>query len=639
MSRVFLVQESALRRQVVLKVLSPELSEGLSAERFAREILLLARLQHPNIVPILTAGTADGLPWYTMPFIQGQSLRARLDAGRKLPQQEALGILRDVARALSYAHSLGVVHRDIKPENILLSHDAAVVADFGVAKAMAAAMRPGLSAARTTLTQSGTALGTPAYMAPEQASGDPAVDHRADLYAWGLLAYEMLSGAHPFGGRASVQAMVTAHLVEQPRPLRAVAPEVSAETATLVMQCLAKNPADRPADARALLLGGSGEGPVVRRSRRRAVVLAGLLLTAAAAAAVIVLAPSREASAPPTGAVPATKEAAFDAYLRGKVRVGSESREGNDSAIAVLRLAVAGDPSLAAAHATLARAYAIKAFYFAPDSLKKQLTEEAEVSLQRAFALDRQLPEAYQARGLLLWTPTRRFPHEEAVQAYRQALALDSTLDEAHHQIALVYLHVGLFDQAETEIVKALALNPGNTLARFRRGVIALYRGDYDRAREVFVSTPLELNPSLWAFQMATALFRLGREPEATDLIDRFLRESPQDEGGVGHSVRAMMLAKAGNREEAEAAIARSVELGRGFGHFHHTAYNIASAYALLGNRAKALEWLQSAAETGFPCYPLFLQDKLLDGIRRDPAFLQFMAGLKRDWEGRKRSL
>jgi tetratricopeptide (TPR) repeat protein len=405
------------------------------------------------------------------------------------------------------------------------------------------------------------------------------------------------------------------------------------------MQCLAKNPADRPVDARALLLGGSGAAPVVRRSQRRAVVLAGLLLTIAAAAAVIVLAPPREPTAPPAGAVPATKEAAFDAYLRGKVRVGSESREGNDSAIAVLRLAVAGDPSLAAAHAALARAYAIKAFYFAPDSLKKQLTEEAEVALQRALALDRQLPEAYQVRGLLLWTPARRFPHEEAVQAYRQALALDSTLDEAHHQIALVYLHVGLFDQAETEIAKALALNPGNTLARFRRGVIALYRGDYDRAREVFVSTPLELNPSLWAFQMATALFRLGREPEATDLIDRFLRESPQDEGGVGHSVRAMMLAKAGNREEAEAAIARSVELGRGFGHFHHTAYNISSAYALLGNRAKALEWLQNAAETGFPCYPLFLQDKLLDGIRRDPGFMQFMARLKRDWEERKRSL
>ena len=152
-------------------------------------------------------------------------------------------------------------------------------------------------------------------------------------------------------------------------------------------------------------------------------------------------------------------------------------------------------------------------------------------------------------------------------------------------------------------------------------------------------STPLERNPTLWAFQEATVLFRLGRDAEAAALIDKFLRDFPQDEGGVGYSVRAMMLAKAGRRSEAEASIAKSIELGRNFGHFHHSAYNIASAYALLGMNDKAATWLQDAADNGFPCYPLFSSDSQLDGLRRDVRFATMFASLKREWDARMRSL
>lgn len=185
------------------------------------------------------------------------------------------------------------------------------------------------------------------------------------------------------------------------------------------------------------------------------------------------------------------------------------------------------------------------------------------------------------------------------------------------------------------EVDTALTINPPHTLTRFRLGVIALYRGDYTRAYAVFNSTPLGSNPALWAFQLATAQFRLGREREASALIEKYLRNYPRDEGGVGHSVRAMMLAKAGRRAQAEAEIARAVELGRGFGHFHHTAYNIASAYALMGDEPRAVRWLQSAADDGFPCYPLFAADTQLDGLRSDPAFIAMMASLKRDWTER----
>ena len=249
MSRVFVADETRLNRKVVVKVLSPELAAGVSAARFEQEIKLAASLQQANIVPLLNAGETDGLPFYMMPFVDGLTLRAGLEAGGAMPVAEVVSVLRDVARALAYAHERGVVHRDIKPENVLLSGDAAVVADFGIAKA--------LSAARThtpgeTLTQAGTSLGTPKYMAPEQASGDPATDHRADLYALGCVAYEMLAGAPPFSGR-SVHQLFAAHMSEAPMQIGAKRADTPPALAALVMRCLEKDPSRRPQSAREIL--------------------------------------------------------------------------------------------------------------------------------------------------------------------------------------------------------------------------------------------------------------------------------------------------------------------------------------------------------------------------------------------------
>jgi serine/threonine protein kinase/tetratricopeptide (TPR) repeat protein len=250
MSRVFLATETRLGRRVVVKILSPDLSAGVSADRFEREIRLAARLQHPHIVPLLTAGDLNGLPFYTMPFIDGASLRERLVAG-PLPYAEAQSILRDVARALAYAHKQGIVHRDIKPENVLLAEGIAMVADFGVARALSAATA--VADERGTLTQVGTQIGTPAYMSPEQAAGDPDVDFRADLYAFGVMAYELLAGAHPFAEKRSAQALVIAHLTEQPQPLGTRTTEVAPMLSTLIMQCLGKDPIDRPESASAIV--------------------------------------------------------------------------------------------------------------------------------------------------------------------------------------------------------------------------------------------------------------------------------------------------------------------------------------------------------------------------------------------------
>ena len=289
MSRVFIARDEALGRHVVVKVLAPELAEGLSEERFTREIRLAAGLQEPHIVPVHSAGvTADGLPWYTMPFVEGESLRARMQRG-PVPAPEAVKILADVARALAYAHARGIVHRDIKPENVLLSSGTAVVTDFGIAKA--------LSESRThapggTLTVVGTSLGTPAYMAPEQAAGDD-VDGRADLYAWGIMAYELLAGRHPYEGKTTAQQLIAAHISEAPRDLGALETKIPRALAALVMRALEKSPARRPQSAAALLDALDACGSSAARWSPARLIAAATVALALAAVIVAIVARTR----------------------------------------------------------------------------------------------------------------------------------------------------------------------------------------------------------------------------------------------------------------------------------------------------------------------------------------------------------
>jgi len=248
MSRVFVAEDTALGRSVVVKVLPPEMASGVSIERFKREITLAARLQHPHIVQLLSAGETGGLPYFTMPFVEGESLRARLARGEEVPLKAAVHLLREVASALAYAHRKGVIHRDIKPENVLITEQHAMVTDFGVAKAISAATH----ADADGLTAVGVALGTPAYMAPEQVAGDPGTDHRADIYAFGVIAYELLAGRAPFAGRTA-QALMAAHVLETPEAISSRRVGVPAELSALVMRCLEKSPDNRPQSAEDIL--------------------------------------------------------------------------------------------------------------------------------------------------------------------------------------------------------------------------------------------------------------------------------------------------------------------------------------------------------------------------------------------------
>lgn len=267
MSRVFVATDRVLGRKIVIKLLSPELIADVNRGRFRREIQVAAQLQHPHIVPLLSAGEHEDIVYYTMPFIAGESLRQSVEKGGPMQINDVVRVLYHVGEALDYAHNAGVVHRDIKPANILRSGTYALVCDFGVAKALNAAMgsSPG------GMTSTGMAIGTPQYMAPEQLAGDPLADHRIDIYALGLLAYELLNGRSPYAA-TSPQKVLAAVLTQEPPPLITVRPDVPRQLSDIVMACLAKEPDDRPASARNMLnlldtlsYGSSGETHTIER--------------------------------------------------------------------------------------------------------------------------------------------------------------------------------------------------------------------------------------------------------------------------------------------------------------------------------------------------------------------------------------
>ncbi len=332
----------------------------------------------------------------------------------------------------------------------------------------------------------------------------------------------------------------------------------------------------------------------------------------------------------PQAAAHAIQPDAYDYYLRAKFHAGLQNRSDNDTAIDLLEHAVAADSNFAAAYAALSEEYRNRAFALKPQ--EKEWEEKAFTAAQKALALDPDLAEAHVSRAQLLWTRSNHFPHQQAIEEFRRALDLNPNLDEAHHLLGSVYNHIGLLDKGQEEIQKAVAINPANTGARFRVGVNLLYQSRYEQALAAF-NDSRKFNPRLWGYQTAWALFQLGRKEEAAATIAEALKNDPQDEGGGLTSIEAMLAAAAGDDRKAEEKIKRAAEIGKDYGHFHHTAYAIASAYALMKKTELAMKWLQMAADDGFPCYPLFERDPNLDHLRQDQHFIAFMRKLKTQWE------
>ena len=322
---------------------------------------------------------------------------------------------------------------------------------------------------------------------------------------------------------------------------------------------------------------------------------------------------------------------AFELYLRGRYRAGRWNEKDTDEAIALLERSTALDPEFGPSQALLGYVYGVKSFNYRPD--EAQWIEKGYAAVEKALALNPASPYAHLARGRLLWRHSQGFPHLDALAEYRQSLAARPDFDEAWHERGVVLFHVGHLEAGRRSVQQAIALNPSNTLARFRLGPLANYLLRPEEAIALLKRVPREIYPAQWTYHMALALISLGRLDEASREIESALAGDVPDQGGVVHSIRALLRARQGDRKGAEADIATAIRIGRGFGHFHHTAYSIGQVYSVLGDLDRAQEWIENAANEGFPCYTLFETDPFLDRLRGSARFRTFLITLRKEWE------
>ena len=560
MSRVFVATERALGRRVVIKVLPPELTAGVNRDRFRREIQFAARLQHPHIVPLLTAGQIGDILYYTMPLVEGETLRARLDRERRLPAAVVVGILQDVVDALAYAHSQGLIHRDIKPENILLQRHHALVTDFGVAKAISEAL-PG-----TAATTVGVAVGTPAYMAPEQLAADPAADHRIDLYAVGLVAYELLSGESPFSG-SSPQQTLARQLTERPTPPHIQRTDVPPALSSVIMRCLEKDPGARYGSADELLAAvaeiriTSSGMPALARTRRitparpgRKPLLAGI--SAVALIGVLVAAGyalwSPRSPAPATSAKIASAPAESAASEPPAPRPGLTRADSEAIAASVAR-------QMPQRHATPSTGLTQAGL----DSLRAEVAKTVTDSLVHLLSSARTAPRAEDRGGSGIPLPgLGEFP--SAPTALR--------MFSGRHPFRVAV--VGVVDRTQDRSQGALAQALKDPLSRFvaRRRPMLLLPDDTVRAAAALARDPRELGPLLKADAVVNGviqstvgdsievIFRLaeGRGPG----YSKSLRHSvPRSEAGAMATIITPMVTAWLNSQEARS---RTLTIPRG---------------------------------------------------------------------------
>jgi DNA-binding winged helix-turn-helix (wHTH) protein/tetratricopeptide (TPR) repeat protein len=371
-------------------------------------------------------------------------------------------------------------------------------------------------------------------------------------------------------------------------------------------------------------------------SRHGPLWTAALVIMLAAVAATVTWAvravrrvPNPDVVSPRPARAGTTNVQAQDLYLRGMFLAGRGNEADNLAAIRLLEEAVGFDASFAAGHAQLARAYCIRFSTYAPED-QKLYEPKAHAAVQRALALAPDLPDAYLARGMLLWSPARFFRHEDSIRDYQHALALDPKFGLAHRQIAQVYNHVGLFQQSLREAAKATELNPELAPPRLSIGLALTWQGRYEEAVKAWLGAR-DMLPALSGGHLAWALFQLGRRQEARERIADALKRDTADSAGVLTSVSALIDAAEGDRSRAEAGLRTALQAKR-TELFHHTAYFAGSAYCRMGDAQKALDWLRFAAENGFPCYPLYASDPNLDFVRNDRRFQDLLEDLSKDW-------
>ena len=623
MASVWLARDLRHDRDIAIKVLHPELAGAIGVDRFVREIRLTAGLQHPSILPLLDSGVfestdGDKLAWYAMPYVAGESLRARIDRERQLSIDEALRITEAAGAALQAAHRTGIVHRDVKPENLLLAGEYVYVADFGIAKAL-------IDTGGERLTSTGIVIGTPAYMSPEQASAD-VVDARSDQYSLASVLYEMLAGEPPFTG-PSARAIVGRRLAEAPRAIRPVRPAVSRALEAVVLKALERVPADRFTDVDAFVAalrsahtrGEASSQAGMRRTRLVAASLAAVVLIGAVASAPFVI-----GRRPSAGRAPRNPDA-IALYQRGQLSYAKRTPDGARDAIASFKGALERDSTYGEAWSALAEAYeqAYVRRYVFSGAVGDSILRLAAAASDRALALDRMSADAWYTQAMVARhvDPTDVAPvirsarraisldsshaaawrllalmtyeagdRDESLRDFRRAISADPSYTEGLAFFALAFYWAHQYDSAAFWIDSTLKVDPNYLLGRHTAGLIALEQGDVARAEAAF-----------------QAAFRLATDVEAPNAL-------------IGSSINA---ARAGRRAEAKRYLARAESLNTAYVPIplHNQLYT-SQAYAALGDRDRAIALLRQHQSLEEMHFQLHLRcDPPFAPLERDPRF------------------
>src|SRR5437763_1837607 len=608
MAVVLLGRDLRHDRAVAIKVLRQEIAAALGGERFLREIQIAAKLHHPHILPLYDSGAAGELLYYVMPYVEGESLRQRLEREKQLPVEEAMAIARQVAGALAYAHRNDVVHRDIKPENILLESGEAVVADFGIARAITAA-------GGDQLTQTGNAIGTPLYMSPEQGAGGEGLDGRSDVYSLACVLYEMLAGHPPFAG-GTAQAILARHTVDPVPPLRTARATVPTAVEQALGRALAKLPADRYATALQFAEALGGPVPFVAAparggSRRLGAVLGVGLALAALGAGRALRGPGRPAP-PPAGSAPGS--AAYDAYLRGTYWRQLRTRDGLLRAIDAFEEALVVDSAYAPAYAGLSSVLSLFVLYqYSGGPEPVSALARAIVLADRAIALDPNLAEGFAARG---WALTNAgVSVDTAVRDLARAVALRPNSGQAHSFYVAALGDAGRDEDAVAEAQTATELDPLAPAFRIALSSAELGVRRYDVAlREARRAGVLETAPLPVRIRFeGLALLLLGRPGECLTL----------DLGGQ-QPLKAMCLEALGRHREAAAVVDSLAAAVRAGSATWAVPEGLGMYYAWLGDVEGSLQWYGAAYRA---VQPRFLRSGLFDRVRNNA---RFQAGIER---------
>ena len=685
MATVYLAQDLRHHRPVALKVLHPELALSLGSERFLREIQIAARLQHPHIVPLYDSGQAGELLYYVMPFIEGESLRQHLERNPQLPLEEAVRIARAVASALDYAHRQKIVHRDIKPENVMLSEGEPMVTDFGIAKAVSAAVAG-------SLTQTGTAIGTPSYMSPEQASGEPELDARSDIYSLGAMLYEMIGGTAPFVG-PTIQSIIAKLFTEPAQPLREQRPEVPEWLDSAVIKALAKAPAGRFATAaqfsQALTWpSGTSTPPELKTSAASAKSIAVLPFVNMSndpeneyfsdgvaediINALTKIQALRVASRTSTFAFKGKNEDIGEIGRKLKVATvleGSVRKSGNRLRVTAQLVSVADGNNLWSERYDRQ----LEDVFVIQDEIAENIVRALRVVLsegeKRAIeSAPTQNVEAYEyyLRGRQFFHQWSRTGIQYARRMFERAIDIDKNYALAFAGIAdccaFLYMYWdgsrANLEGAESASVKALELAPEIAESHASRGFALTLSKDYQGAVREF-ETAIRLNPKLYEahYLYARAHLQEGKLEEAVRQFGEAAKIRPEDYQalllmtgplrGLGRHDEVKSALRAGlqvvekhlelNPDDARAlylGAAGLIQLGERVRALDWAGrarsanesdslvlYNVACVYALGGMVDEAIECLEKAIQNGFGHRQWVEHDSDLDNLRSDPRF------------------